>query len=193
MVFYVKNMVCDRCKLVVNQLFSQATFQVQQVTLGEVTVSEPFAPAQVDAVATTLKEYGFELLEDKRLRVIEKIKTLVLELVRSSSEGLKVNVSDYLAAQLHRDYNGLSTLFSAHEGITIEQYLIRQKIERVKELLAYDELSLSQIADELHYSSVGHLSNQFKKITGMTPSQFKNADSKDRQPLDAVGYHVNAN
>lgn len=186
MVFYVKNMVCDRCNMVVSQLFSQATFQVQQVTLGEVTVSEPFMPAQVDAVAATLKEYGFELLEDKRLRVIEKIKTLVLELVRSSSEGLKVNFSDYLAEKLHRDYNGLSTLFSAHEGITIEQYIIRQKIERVKELLAYDELSLSQIADNLHYSSVAHLSNQFKKVTGMTPSQYKLSANKNRQPLDQI-------
>lgn len=193
MVFYVKNMVCDRCKLVVGQVFSHAHFQVQQIQLGEVEVATPVTATQIAEVAVRLQEYGFELLEDKRVRTVEKIKTLVLALIRSSSLELKVNYSDYLAQHLNRDYNGLSTLFSSLEGITIEQYIIRQKIERVKELLTYDELSLGQIADELHYSSVGHLSNQFKKITGMTPSQFKNADSKDRQPLDAVGNNIKAN
>jgi AraC-like DNA-binding protein len=187
MVFYVKNMVCDRCKMVVRQLFSLANFQVQQVQLGEVEVAEPVTSTQIKAVAARLQEYGFELLEDKRVRTVEKIKTTVLELIRTSSLDLKVNFSNYLAEKLHRDYNGLSTLFSSLEGMTIEQYTIRQKIERAKELLAYDELSLSQIADELHYSSVAHLSNQFKKITGMTPSQFKQLAHKNRQPLDVLG------
>lgn len=186
MVFYVKNMVCDRCKLVVGQVFSHAHFQVQQIQLGEVEVAEPFTSIQIETVGARLHEYGFELLEDKRVRTVEKIKTTILELIRTSSLNLKVNYSDYLAEKLHRDYNGLSTLFSSLEGITIEQYTIRQKIERAKELLAYDELSLSQIADELHYSSVAHLSNQFKKITGMTPSQYKLSAHKNRQPLDAI-------
>ena len=150
-------------------------------------VAEPVTSTQIKAVAARLQEYGFELLEDKRVRTVEKIKTTVLELIRTSSLDLKVNFSNYLAEKLHRDYNGLSTLFSSLEGMTIEQYTIRQKIERAKELLAYDELSLSQIADELHYSSVAHLSNQFKKITGMTPSQFKQLAHKNRQPLDVLG------
>lgn len=187
MVFYVKNMVCDRCKLVVGQVFSNAHFQVQQIQLGEVEVAAPVTATQIAEVTARLQEYGFELLEDKRVRTVEKIKTLVLALIRSSSLELKVNYSDYLAEQLNRDYNGLSTLFSSLEGITIEQYIIRQKIERVKELLTYDELNLSQIADELHYSSVAHLSNQFKKITGITPSQYKLSGHKNRQPLDALG------
>jgi AraC-like DNA-binding protein len=185
-IFHIKNMVCDRCKMVVKDTFEKAGARVVNIELGEVETAENLTPAQLQTVQRIFQEVGFELLDDKQSRITEKIKTLLVELIHGEHFPLKSNYSTYLSDKLHRDYSGLSALFSTHEGITIEQYIIRQKIERVKELLLYDELSLSQIADTLQYSSVAHLSNQFKKVTGFTPSQFKMASNKQRQPLDKV-------
>ncbi len=185
--FYIKNMVCDRCKMVVEDLFKKVGAQVVNTELGEIQTAENLNPSQLEDLDILLKQHGFELLDNKQSRIVEKIKNVVIELIYNPQhEHFKSNFSDYLSEKLSRDYSGLSTLFSAHEGSTIEQYIIRQKIERVKELLMYDEQSLSQIADELQYSSVAHLSNQFKKVTGLTPSQFKQSAAKNRLPLDHV-------
>jgi AraC-like DNA-binding protein len=173
--FHIKNMVCDRCKLVVKDSFEKAGAQVLHLTLGEVQIAQPLDIVPLNKLTTTLESLGFELLEDKQTRTVEKIKTLVIQLIYSNQlTKLKINLSDYLSEQLHRDYSGLSTLFSS------------QKIERVKELLTYDQQSMSQIADDLQYSSVAHLSNQFKKVTGLTPSQYKASNAKNRLALDQV-------
>lgn len=185
-VFHVKNMVCDRCKLVVKDIFEKAGMHAITVELGVVEIAETPTPEQLQIIQTMFSEVGFELIDDKQSRLVEKIKTLLVELIHSGYPQLKGNYSDYLSEKLNREYSGLSSLFSLHEGITIEQYIIRQKIERVKELLLYDELNLSQIADELHYSSAAHLSNQFKKVTGLTPGQYKLSSKKHRQSLDKV-------
>jgi len=134
----------------------------------------------------TLVELGFELIDDKKNRLIENIKKIIIELVQKQNSDLKTNLSDYLSNKLHHDYNYISNLFSEVEGTTIEKYFIAQKIEKVKELLVYDELSLSEIAYKLNYSSVAHLSNQFKKVTGLTPTYFKNIKEIKRKPLDEV-------
>ena len=133
-----------------------------------------------------LKSFGFDLIDDRKSRLIEKIKNIIVELVHYSEELLQTNFSDYLSAKLHQDYSYLSNLFSEVEGITIERFLIAQKIERVKELLKYDELSLTEISYKLGYSSVAHLSSQFKKITGLTPSHFKQAGQYKRKSLDKI-------
>ena len=129
---------------------------------------------------------GFELIDDKKSRIIEKIKNIIIELVHHQNNDAKTNLSDVLSSQLHHDYNYLSNLFSEIEGTTIEKYFIAQKIEKVKELLVYDELSLSEIAFRLNYSSVAYLSNQFKKVTGLTPSYYKQIRDDKRKPLDKV-------
>ncbi len=185
--FHIKNMVCDRCKMVVRESFEKTGAHVLRTELGEVETATPLEDSQLKTLHQLLQNNGFELLDDRQTRMVEKIKNEVIELIHQQRpQNFKGNFSAYLAEKLNRDYSGLSTLFSAQEGITIEQYIIRQKIERVKELLTYDEKTLSQIADDLQYSSVAHLSNQFKKVTGITPSQFKAADRKDRQSLDRI-------
>ena len=135
---------------------------------------------------TALEKVGFELIDNRKGQLIERAKTLLIELVHRQNNELRTNLSDYLSQQLGHDYSSLSTLFSEVEGTTIEKFYIAQKIERVKELLVYDELSLSEIAHLLNYSSVAHLSNQFKKITGLTPSHFKQIGAVKRKPLDEL-------
>lgn len=185
--FHIKNMVCDRCKMVVEDSFKKVGAHVVSTELGEIQTTENLSSFQLEALDSLLNRHGFELLDDKQSRIVEKIKNVVIELIYNQQhDNFKSNFSDYLSQKLNRDYSGLSTLFSTHEGSTIEQYIIRQKIERVKELLMYDEQSLSQIADDLQYSSVAHLSNQFKKVTGLTPSQYKLSKAKNRQSLDRV-------
>lgn len=185
--FYIKNMVCDRCKMVVRQTFEDLGLSPDSVELGEVKLSQEPEPAQVNKIAEKLQSYGFELLDDKKNQIVEKIKNAVRELVHQHPDSLKkITSSVFIAEKVGKDYKYLSGLFSESEGTTIEQFLIEQKIERVKELLAYDELNLSQIADQLYYSSVQHLSTQFKKVTGLTPSSFKENRDKKRKTIDSI-------
>lgn len=158
------------------------------VELGEVEIVEsPLPEDKLKALRAALEELGFELIDDKRSRIIARIKSLIIELIHHNRDDHRLKYSEYITTQLHHDYNYLSRLFSEVEGITIEHYIITQKIERARELLIYDELNISQIADELAYSSVAHFSAQFKKVTGMTPSQFKSLHQRVRKPLDEVG------
>lgn len=179
-------MVCNRCKMVVETELKKLGLNLISVELGEVSIREDLNDIQKIQVDTMLQGFGFELIDDKKSLLIARIKTLIIELVHHHNNELKTNLSNYLVAKLVHDYSYISTLFSEIEGTTIEQFFIAQKIERVKELLVYDEFSLSQIANQLHYSSVAHLSTQFKKVTGLTPSHFKNIRNQKRKPLDEV-------
>jgi AraC-like DNA-binding protein len=180
-------MVCPRCIQTVKEQLEKLDLQVEQVQLGEATVSGE-VEEKARQISEALAKHGFELLYDRKTRLIEHIKTLVIDLIHHKQGKTQpaVNFSDYLADTLNTDYHYLSTLFSASEGITIEKFIILQKVERVKELLTYGELSVSEIAFQLGYSSVHHLSNQFKKVTGLTPSQFKDSGSNLRTPLDQI-------
>jgi AraC family transcriptional regulator len=189
-ILYIKNMVCNRCVTAVTDVFEKLGLTPEKVTLGEVVVAEDKLNADLlQKIDQELLSLGFERIDDRKGRLVESIKNKVIAMIHEpKAEAKKMNWSDWIAEELHYDYNYLSNLFSSMEGITLEQYVIRQKIERVKELLFYDELNLSQIANELGYSSVAHLSAQFKKITGLTPSELKKARGKNelRKPLDAV-------
>jgi len=185
-VLYVKNMVCNRCKLVLHSELEKIGITPLSIDLGEVQLERELSAEQKQALSEKLQALGFDLIDDKKSRLIERIKTLIIELVHQQNSALSVNLSTYLAEALRYDYAYLSNLFTAVEGTTIEQYFIHQKIERVKELLVYDELSLSEIAFQLNYSSVAHLSNQFKKVTGLSPSHFRQLKDKKRKALDEV-------
>lgn len=182
---YIKNMVCDRCRMSVEQILDNLKAPYHRVDLGEVELINEPGEKFLEDFKKKLQPLGFELIEDRNSRMISKIKAAVLDLVRTP-KNKKLKLSSYLSDLLNKDYNSLSGLFSAVEGVTIEQFYILQKIEYVKELLAYDELSLSEIADKLQYSSVQHLSNQFKKVTGLTPSHFKSIGQGRRVSLDRV-------
>ncbi|SHE96675.1 AraC-type DNA-binding protein [Mariniphaga anaerophila] len=186
MKLHIKNMVCDRCKMVVKAELQQLGHQPLSVELGEVVLDKELSSEEKTVFKKKLEALGFELIDDKRSRLIEKIKNLIIELVHQQNSLLKTNLSDYLSSRLNHDYNYMTNLFTEVEGTTIEKYFIAQKIEKVKELLVYDELTLSEIAWQLNYSSVAHLSSQFKKVTGLTPSHFKNIKNKKRNPLDKV-------
>jgi AraC family transcriptional regulator len=156
------------------------------VELGLAEVERELSPEEKELLNERLQNLGFELIDDKKTRLIESIKNTVVELIHNSAELPKMTFSEHLSEKFHQDYSALSKLFSEVEGVTIEQYVITQKIEKVKELLVYDELSLSEIAHQLHYSSVSHLSKQFKKVTGLTPTQFKQVKENKRIPLDKL-------
>lgn len=185
-VIYIKNMVCDRCVMVVREIFAQLNVAIQGISLGEVTLKEAITKEQIENLTEKLEAVGFELIDDKRSKIIERIKNTIREVVHAHEDNLKVNLSDYLAEKVNVDYSYLTSLFSEVEGTTIEKYYIAQKIERVKELLIYDDLSLSEIAYKLNYSSTAHLSTQFKKVTGLTPTYFKTFSDKRRKPLDKI-------
>lgn len=186
-VLYIKNMVCNRCKMFVEQRLKQLGFTPMVVELGKVIVAGELSAGDINKIRTALEEIGFELIDDKGTRIVEKIKTTIIQLINRDNGNLKENLSDYLSDVCHSDYSALSKLFSEVTCTTIEKYWIAQKIEKVKELLMYDELSLSEIAFKLNYSSTAHLSSQFKNITGMTPTQFKRCKTNLRKPLDKVG------
>ena len=186
MKLYIKNMVCNRCIMVVKNEFEKLGYPPVNVQLGEVEIKEDLPQKDLAAINFRMKEYGFELIDDIKSRIIEKIKNAVIQLIHHSKEDLKVNYSEYIEKQLNRDYSYLSGLFSEVEGTTIEKYIINQKIERVKEMLVYDELTLSEIAYQMGYSNVAYLSSQFKKVTGLTPSHFKQVKENKRKPLDEV-------
>jgi AraC family transcriptional regulator len=184
---YIKNMVCDRCKMVVTNELKKLEIEPKSVDLGEVELADDTDSKLLSAFGTSIAQYGFELIEDKTARIISQIKKAVVDYVHYPDPQRKViKFSAYLTEFISKDYNYLSGVFSDVEGLTIEQYLINQKIEKVKELLVYDELTLSEIAHKLHYSSVQHLSTQFKKVTGLTPSHFKKIGAAKRVTLDKV-------
>lgn len=183
---FIKNMVCNRCIIVMKNELEKLGLSAISIKLGEVIFEKNITVEEKEKLDDTLLELGFQIIDDKKSRIIEKIKNTIIELVHHQENEAKTNLSDILSTKLHHDYNYLSNLFSEIEGTTIEKYFIAQKIERVKELLVYDELSLSEIAFQLNYSSVAYLSNQFKKITGLTPSHFKQIKEEKRKPLDEV-------
>ena len=183
---YIKNMVCDRCIMVVQSELKKLDIQTENVTLGKVALKQELSDDQIKMLNENLLARGFEVIDDKKSQIIEGIKNVIIELVHYQDSETKNNLSDILSNKLQHDYNYLSNLFSEVESTTIEKYFIAQKIEKVKELLGYDELSLSEIADSLNYSSVAYLSNQFKKVTGLTPIQFKQIKEDKRTPLDEV-------
>lgn len=182
----IKNMVCDRCVMVVTRLLERLGLHPVRVELGEAELAEPLPAARRNEVRRALEECGFELLNDPRERLVEQIRTAVIELVHYDASAARVNLSDYLARRCHADYSLLSKLFTEACGTTIERYCIAQKIERVKELLSEGELTVGEIADLLHYSSVAHLSAQFRRETGLTPSAFRRLGTHPRLPLDKV-------
>lgn len=183
---FIRNMVCNRCIMVVQDLLDKLDLKSTGIKLGEVELGDPLTAEDRNRLAESLVPLGFELIDDKKSRIIAQIKTIIIEMVHHQEHDSKSNLSAVLSKALHHDYTYLSNLFSDVEGTTIEKYFIAQKIEKVKELLVYDELSLSEIAFRLNYSSVAHLSSQFKKITGLTPSHFKQIREDKRKPLDKV-------
>jgi len=184
---YIKNMVCNRCIKVVKEELEKLGLNVENIILGEAVVSSS-NDINDNRIKDVLEQNGFELIDDKQAKIIEKIKVIVIELIQNQSEDklTNINFSDYISEKVDKSYQYISSLFSSHEGVTLETYIINQKIEKVKELLIYNELSLTEISYRLGYSSVQHLSSQFKKITGLTPSEFKHLRKKVRKPLDKV-------
>ena len=183
---YVKNMVCNRCIMVVENELKELGFTLNSVELGEVEFKNTLSETEKAKIANHFEKFGFEILDDATSRLIQKIKLVLIDLVQNKNNDINLNLSDYLKSNLSQDYSKLSNLFSEIEGISIEKYFINLKIEKVKELIVYDELSLSEIADLLHYSSSAHLSNQFKKVTGFTPSYFKKMKGNKRTQLDKL-------
>lgn len=179
-------MVCNRCILVVQNELDKLGIVANNIKLGEIILEKDLTTTEREALENVLDPLGFEVIDDKKSRMIEKIKNVIIDLVHHQDDDAKTNLSDVLSDALHHDYNYLSNLFSDIEGTTIEKYFIAQKVEKIKELLVYDELSLSEIADRMNYSSVAYLSNQFKKVTGLTPSHFKQIREDKRKPLDKV-------
>lgn len=186
MILYIKNMVCSRCTMVVKDVFEKNGIRPVRVSLGEVEIETLLSKDQVANIERSLRELGFELISNRKSQLIEKIKNRIITLVHHKQLDIKVNLSAYITEEIHHDYNYLSNLFSEVEGTTIEKYFITQRIEKVKELIVYDELSLSQIADQLGYSSVAYLSNQFKKITGFTPSHFRSLKEEKRKNIEEL-------
>ncbi len=179
-------MVCDRCKTAVKAELDKNGIRYNSVELGEIGTVGAVPDKRIQAFRQSIERLGFELIDDRKTKIIERIKGEIINLIRNQNGKSPYNLSNHLARLVGKDYSTLSTLFSSVEGITIEHYFINQKIERAKELLAYNELSIKEIADQLSYSSVSHLSNQFKKVTGLTPGHFKKVRNKIRHSLDKI-------
>jgi len=186
MKLYIKYMVSTRCKMAVKEELKKLGLHFIVVELGEVEVMENLSPDQREALKAGLLDAGLELMDDKRAVLIEKIKTIIVEMVHYSDEPIKVNFSDYLSDKLKHDYTYLANLFSEVQGSTIEHFIIDHKIERIKELIIYGELNITEIAWKMNYSSVAHLSNQFKKVTGLSPSHFKQLKVKRRNEIEDI-------
>ncbi|MFV0589849.1 MAG: helix-turn-helix domain-containing protein [Draconibacterium sp.] len=187
-ILHIKNMVCPRCIESVQQVLNDFGFEVRQIKLGEAEIDQEPGSAQFENLSKILQTKGFELLRDKKTIVIDQVKSEIIKLVHhSENEILHVNLSSHLSQLIGADYSSISNLFSSSEGLTIERFTILQKIEKVKELLSYGELTASEIAFKMGYSSAAHLSSQFKKETGMTPGQYKKLQDKNRNPLDNIG------
>ncbi len=180
-------MVSNRCKVAVKEELKKLGLHFMVVDLGEVEIMENISAEVREQVRIALLNSGFELMDDKRSVLIEKIKNTIIEMVHHSDELVKVNFSSFLSEKLHYDYTYLANLFSEVQGTTIEQFIISHKIERIKELIIYGELNITEIAWKMNYSSVAHLSNQFKKMTGLSPSHFKQMKEKRRSPIEEIG------
>ncbi|MBI3521162.1 MAG: helix-turn-helix transcriptional regulator [Bacteroidetes bacterium] len=191
MTLYVKNMVCDRCIMTVRYQLKKIGIRATEVRLGEVDISDKITQSMINRIDSKLRPFGFEILKEQRQKFIEDVKTHILRLINKDKIEIKTNLSSYLSDKMNKEYSTISSLFSEVEGITVEQYFILQKIEKIKELLVYNELSVSEIAYRLSYSSVAHLSAQFKKITGLSPSHFKTVKEKKRKSLDRVIPDIN--
>jgi AraC-like DNA-binding protein len=186
MKLFIKNMVTIRCKMIVKAELEKLDLEYFTVELGEVTMKKELAPEQTVSLKSELAKFGLELMDDKKSILIEKIKQVIIEMIHYSDELPKINFSKFIGNKLGHDYTYLANLFSEVQGITIEHYIIIHKIERVKELIVYDELNLTEIAALMQYSSVAHLSRQFKKVTGLTPTFFKQMKDKRRRGLENV-------
>jgi len=180
-------MVSNRCKMVVKEELKKLGLHFIVVDLGEVEIMENLNDSQLSEVRFALHNSGLELMDDKRAVLIGRIKNTIIEMVHHSDEIIKTNFSDYLSQKLNYDYTYMANLFSEVQGTTIEQFIISHKIERIKELIIYDELNITEIAYKMNYSSVAHLSNQFKKATGLSPSHFKLVKDKKRSPIEEIG------
>jgi AraC-like DNA-binding protein len=179
-------MVSARCKMAVKEELKKLGLHFIIVDLGEVEIMETISAEQREALKTALLESGLELMDDKRAVLIEKIKNAIIEMVHHTDEMIKINFSDYLSEKLSYDYTYMANLFSEIQGTTIAQFIIAHKVERIKELIIYDELNITEIAWKMNYSSVAHLSNQFKKVTGLSPSHFKQLKDKRRRPIEEL-------
>lgn len=184
---FIKNMVCNRCVMVVKNIFTDAGAEPEAVILGKVTLPTPPTSSQYEKIEKKLNEVGFEILTDQKKKLVDQVKSVIVKNIQGDLSERNLNFSDILATSLNRDYSYISKLFSEAEGITIEKFIIDQKTEKVKEMLAYGEKSLNDIAFDMGYSSVAHLSSQFKKTTGFTPSEFKKLKDHHRKSLDNVG------
>ena len=183
---HIKNMVCPRCIEAVVDVFRQLSIESESVELGRVAIRKPLSIDQKNNLQAKLSNRGFELLEDYPSVVVAKVKAAVIQQIHARDKKLAHNFSTHLEEKLNRDYNSLSKIFSEKAGYTIERFIIRQKIEKIKELISYDELSLSEVSEQLGYSSLAHLSAQFKKETGMTPTAYRKLENKSRNSLDLV-------
>ena len=183
---YIKNMVCNRCILVVKQELEKLNLAFNSIVLGELQLKKEPTVKQLAQLKTNLANIGFEVLDDSKKQLIEKIKNIIVDQIHYQPVDEQRNFSDILSKKLNKDYSYLSGLFSNVEGITIEKYIINQKIEKAKEMIAYNEMNFSEIAYHLGYSSVAHLSAQFKKVTGLTPSHFKNVGGSLRKSIDSI-------
>ena len=179
-------MVSNRCKMVVKDELKKLGLHFVVVDLGEVEIMETLTEEQRDALKLGLLSAGLELMDDKRAILIEKIKNTIVEMVHHTEEPIKINFSDYLSEKLKHDYTYLSNIFSLVQGTTIEQFVIAHKIERIKELIIYDELNITEIAWKMNYCSVAHMSNQFKKMTGLSPTHFKQLKTMRRNPIEDI-------
>jgi AraC-like DNA-binding protein len=184
MKIYIKHMVSQRCKLKVKDELNKLGIEFNSIDLGMVELSDDITDEQHARLKENLNNSGLELLEDKKTILVESVKNVITRMIHESDELPKVNFSDYLSEELDYDYTYLSNIFTEVKGITIQQYIINNKVERVKELLLYDELNITEISYMLHYSSVAHLSNQFKKVTGLSPSYFKQLKLKRKENLE---------
>jgi AraC-like DNA-binding protein len=180
-------MVSERCKMAVNDVFKKQGLHLTKIELGVVEILEPVSEDVTLKLKKTLQTHGFVLIEDKRAVLIERIKNIIIEMVHHSDNSIKMNFSDYLSQNLHHNYTYLANMFSETQGISIEQFIISHKIERVKELILYDELNITEIAFKMNYSSVAHLSGQFKKYTGLTPSYFRKLKLRRLEPIEEIG------
>ena len=187
MKIFIKHMVSNRCKMAVKEELRKLGLHFIVVDLGEVEIMENISAEQREQMKAALLISGFELMDDKKAILIEKIKTAVIEMVHHSDEAIKTNFSDFLSEKLNHNYTYLANLFSEVQGTTIEHFIIAHKIERIKELIIYDELNITEIAWKMNYSSVAHLSNQFKKVTGLTPSHFRQLKDKRRTSIEDIG------